>query len=86
MARGAVELGQVPRTLLHAKKSGIQKIPEIVRIESQRLGFPENLCRDYLTRHIFYELGDSEIAGLKKFYKLAVKHDLAQPDVKLRFV
>ena len=86
VARGEVNLGQVPQTLLNAKKDGIKRIPEIVRIESQRLGFPESLCRDYLTKHIFYELGDSEIAGLKKFYELAVKHDLAQPDVKLRFV
>ena len=86
VARGEVNLGQVPQTLLNAKKDGIKRIPEIVRIESQRLGFPESLCRDYLTKHIFYELGDSEIAGLKKFYELAVKHGLAQPDVKLRFV
>ena len=86
VARGEVELGQVPQTLLNAKECGIDKIPEITRIESQRLGFPESLCRDYLTKHIFYDLGDSEIAGLKKFYELAVKHDLAQPDVKLRFV
>ena len=72
--------------LLNAKERGIDKIPEITRIESQRLGFPANLCRDYLTKHICYELGESEIAGLKKFYELAVKYDLAQPDVKLRFV
>ena len=86
VARGDVELGQVPQTLFNAKEDGIKRIPEIVRIESQRLGFPESLCRDYLTNHIFYELGDSEIAGLKTFYELAVKHDLAPPDVKLRFV
>ena len=86
VARGDVELEQVPQTLLKAKRSGITKIPEIARIESQRLGFPETLCRDYLTKHIFYELGDSEIAGLKKFYELAVKYDLAQPDVTLRFI
>ena len=86
VARGDVELGQVPQTLLNAKEDGTNRIPEIVRIESQRLGFPENLCQDYLTKHIFYELGDPEIAGLKKFYELAVKHDLAQPDVKLIFV
>ena len=85
VARGEVELGQVPQTLVNAKESGINKIPGIARIESQRLGFPESLCRDYLTKHIFYELGDSEIAGLKKFYEFAVKHDLAQPNVKLRF-
>ncbi len=86
VARGEVELGQVPQTLLNAKGYGINKIPEIARIESQRLGFPESFCRDYLTKHIFYELGDSDIAGLKKFYELAVKYDLAQPDVRLRFV
>ena len=86
VAREEVELGQVPQTLLNAKEDGINKISEIVRIESQRLGFPESLCRDYLTKHIYYELGDSEIAGLKKFYELAVKYDLAPPDVKLRFV
>ena len=86
VAREAVELGQVPQILLNAKEDGIKKIPEIAQIESQRLGFPESLCQDYLTKHIFYELGDAEIAGLKKFYELAVKHDLAQPDVMLRFV
>ena len=86
VTRGEVELGQVPQILLNAKEDGIKNISEIVRIESQRLGFPESLCRDYLTKHIFYELGDSEIAGLKKFYELAVKYDLAPPDVKLRFV
>ena len=86
VARGDVELGQVPQTLLNAKECGIDKIPEIIQIESQRLGFPESLCRDYLTKHIFYELGDAEIAGLKKFYELAVKYDLAQPNVTLKFV
>jgi chorismate dehydratase len=86
VARGEIELGQVPQTLLNAKEDGIKKISEIVRIESPKLGFPETLCRDYLTKHICYELSESEIAGLKKFYEFAVKYDLAQPDVKLRFV
>ena len=86
VARADVELGVVPQTLWNAKEYGINKIPEIVQIESQKLGFPETLCRDYLTKHIFYELGDAGIAGLKKFYELAVKYDLAQTDVKLKFV
>ena len=86
VARGEVELGQVAQSLLNAKEYGIDKISEIIQIESQRLGFPESLCRDYLTKHIFYDLGDSEIAGLKKFYELAVKYNLAQPNVKLRFI
>ena len=86
VAREDVELGQVPQILLNAKECGINSIQEIARIESQRLGFPESLCRDYLTKHIFYELGDSEIAGLMRFYELAVKYGLAHPDVTLKFV
>ena len=86
VARGEAKLGQAPQILLNAKEDRIKNIPEIVRIESQKLGFPESLCRDYLTKHISYELGDSEIAGLKQFYELAVKHNLAPPDVQLRFV
>ena len=86
VARAGVELGEVPQTLLNAKECGIKKIPEIVQIESQRLGFAETLCQDYLTKYIFYELGEAEIDGLKKFYELAVKYDLAQPNVALKFV
>ena len=86
VARADVELGEVPQTLLNAKEYGIKKIPKIVQIEAQRLGFAETLCQDYLTKHIFYELGDAEIVGLKKFYELAVKYDLAQPNVTLKFV
>ena len=86
VVRSKVELGRVPQILLNAKEYGIDKIPEIALIESRKLDFSESLCRDYLTKHIFYELGDFEIAGLKKFYELAVKYDLAQPDVKLKFV
>lgn len=86
VARGDVELGEVPQTLLNAKECGLKKIPEIVQIESQQLGFPETFCRDYLTKYVFYELGEAEIAGLKKFYELAVKYNLAQPGVTLKFV
>ena len=42
--------------------------------EAEALGFPEAMCSDYLTNRIFYELGDSEIAGMNRFYELAQKH------------
>ncbi len=85
VARGAVELGNVPQTLQRAKELGINQIPEIARLEAPKLGFPEDFCRAYLTHHIFYDLGDAEIAGLMKFYELAVKSGLAAPGVSLKF-
>lgn len=85
VARGEVELGTVPKLLLEAKNRGIAQIPEIARIEAQKLGLPENLCKDYLQNHIHYDLDESEIAGLELFYKLAVKNGLVESERALSF-
>ena len=85
VARGGVELGDVPNLLLEAKNRGITQIPEIARIEAKKLGLPENLCKDYLQHHIHYDLDESEIAGLEHFYKLAVKNRLVESLGRLCF-
>ncbi len=85
VARTGVQLGDAPDVLREAKTRGITQIPEIARIESQKLGLPEPLCRDYLQKHIHYDLGHPEIAGLRRFYALAVKHQLAAPGRKVVF-
>ncbi len=85
VARGDVELGDVPNLLLEAKNRGVTQIPEIARIEAKKLGLPENLCKDYLQHHIHYDLDESEIAGLEHFYKLAVKNGLVESERTLTF-
>ena len=85
VARKEACLGDLPQVLLQSKVLGIAQIPEIARIEAQKLGFPENLCLDYLQHHIKYDLGEPEIAGLELFYKYAVKNDLAPPCRDLSF-
>ena len=86
IAQAGVQLGRAPEVLSEAKMRGITQIPEIARIESQKLGLPEALCRDYLQQHIHFDLGESEIAGLRRFYELSVKHHLAAPGCKVVFV
>jgi len=86
VVRDGVELRNITQALLEAKESGIARIPEIARVEAEKLGLPEELCQDYLTHRISFDLGDAEIAGLMKFYEFAVKYNLATPDVPLRFV
>jgi predicted solute-binding protein len=44
---------------------------EIVARASAERGFPEALVREYLTRHIVFELGDRHQAGLELFRKKA---------------
>ena len=86
VAREDVNLRNVPKILQRAKKLGINQIPEIAHAEAKKLGIPEDICQDYLTNRIFYDLGDLEIAGMMKFYELAVKYDLAVPGITLKFV
>ena len=81
VVRKDVDLGNVSKLLLEAKRLGIKQIPEIAQIEAKKLGFPETLCRDYLQHHINYDLDQSAIAGLKLYYKLAVKHKLVESGI-----
>ncbi len=85
VARAEVELGNAPNLLLEAKNRGITQIPEIAWIEAPKLDLPENLCKNYLQHHIHYDLAESEIAGLERFYKLAVKNKLVESEQTLCF-
>ena len=85
VARTEAHLGDLPELLLESKARGIARIPEIARIEAQKLGLPEKLCSHYLQHHIKYDLDESAIKGLELFYKYAVKNDLAPPCRRLSF-
>ena len=85
VARKDADLGNLPQVLLKSKARGITQIPEIARIEAKKLGLPESLCLDYLRHSIKYDLAEPEIAGLKLFYKYAVKNEIAPPCRSLSF-
>ncbi len=85
VARGEIGLGNVPDMLFNAKKLGIEQIPEIARSEAPKLGFTEELCRKYLQHHLHYDLDESSIAGLERFYKLAVKNRLVETGQTISF-
>jgi len=44
---------------------------EVVAAGARERGFREELVREYLTRHIVYELGARHLEGLELFRKLA---------------
>ena len=85
VARSEACLGDLAQVLFESKERGIAQIPEIARVEAQRLGLPETLCLDYLQNRIKYNLDESAIAGIDLFYKYAVKNDLAPPCRSLTF-
>ena len=63
--------------LLASCRFGISRMDEIVPHEAPRRALSESLVRQYLTRHILFELGEREYAGLDLFLRRAATFDPA---------
>lgn len=50
---------------------GVEHMDEIVRRAAEERGFSEALAREYLTRHIVYELSGKHLEGLELYRKYA---------------
>jgi chorismate dehydratase len=50
---------------------GLSQLDEIIPLEAERRSFPEWLVREYLTRHIVFQIGPEEEAGLREYLRLA---------------
>ena len=85
VARGGVDLGNLPDALALSRASGLVHADELAEIHGPRLGLDFTTCYDYLTRVLSYDLGESEIAGLTRFAELAARLGLAPEGVSLVF-
>lgn len=83
--RGDVELGPAEEAFHNAKEYGLSRAGEIAQREAPALGLDPGYCRRYLTNIIRYDLGPTELAGLKKFYQLAAELGLAPQGANLDF-
>jgi chorismate dehydratase len=80
----AAQVQEAP--FVESKKFGLAHMTEIVEIESKRLGLEAELVEQYLRRHIGYDLGESESAGMRRFLESAGELGLCPADNPLRFV
>ncbi len=85
VARGGVELGDLPEALARSRAAGLAHAADLAGIHGPRLGLDFTTCYDYLTRVLSYDLGESEIAGLMCFAGLAARLGLAPEGVSLVF-
>lgn len=67
---------ELVEVLHHAKHIGASKIQEIAAEESVRLDLSLELCEDYLSKIMVYDLGEREMEGLKVFREKAIAHGL----------
>jgi chorismate dehydratase len=85
VARGGVDLGNVPDALAQSRAMGLANAASLALSHGLRLGLDFATCYDYLTRILSYDLGEPEIAGLKRFAAMAARLGLAPEGVSLVF-
>ena len=76
-ARKGVVAPAVVEAFRESCRYGRERIDEIVAAESARRGFPPELVREYLTRHIVHELGPREYEGMALFLSYAREKERA---------
>jgi chorismate dehydratase len=85
VARAGVELGALPEALLRSRAEGLSHAQELAAEHGPRLGLDAATCYDYLTRALSYELGEREVAGLRRFAHMAAALGFAPEGVPLVF-
>jgi chorismate dehydratase len=76
IARGGVDLRDVPQRLELAKRAGLEHVDEIIERFAQPRGWPVDIARRYLTHHLQFDIGARELDGIRLFHELAAKHGL----------
>jgi predicted solute-binding protein len=72
--RKGIATPAIERAFRESYRFGSEHLEEIVAEESVARGLSAELVRDYLTRHIRFELGECESAGMQEFLRLAALH------------
>ncbi len=85
VARAGVDLGDLPDALERCRVEGLAHADELARIHGPRLGLDFATCYDYLTSALSYDLGEPELAGLRRFAAMAARLGLAPEGVHLVF-
>jgi chorismate dehydratase len=85
VARAGVDLEELPAALAQSRELGLAEAGSLARTHGQRLGLDVATCYDYLTRILSYELGEPELAGLRRFAAMAARLGLAPEGVSLVF-
>jgi chorismate dehydratase len=85
VARPGVALGDLPAALARSRAAGLAHAAELAAIHGPRLGLDRATCYDYLTRILSYDLGEPEIAGLRRFAEMAARLGLAPEGGELVF-
>ncbi|AGA30185.1 menaquinone biosynthetic enzyme MqnA/MqnD family protein [Singulisphaera acidiphila] len=85
VARSGADLGDLPETLARCRTAGLTHASELASEHGPRLGLDVATCYDYLTRVLSYDLGEPELAGLRRFAQMATQLGLIPRGADLVF-
>jgi chorismate dehydratase len=85
VVRPGLDLGGLPEALARSRAEGLAHARELAAIHGSKLGLDLEVCYEYLTQVISYDLGEAEIAGLRRFARMAADLGLAPQGVDLVF-
>jgi chorismate dehydratase len=71
--RGALDLPGVYSILEQAKERGMAKIDLIVEQYARPRGWPAELARKYLTRHLQFDIGPRQLEAIRTFHRFAAE-------------
>ena len=74
MTRVGSALGDLPNRLDEIRRCNSRRLGDIAATHAEASGWPEDLATTYLSRNLRYELGESELEGIKEFWRRC--HDL----------
>jgi chorismate dehydratase len=78
-------LNELIPLLMRSKEQGIRRTEEIAASETEALGLPYHVCRDYLASVMVYDLGEEERESLRVFARKVYDHGLVDCPVQLSF-
>lgn len=77
IAREDTESGAIEDVLISARDAGVRDADKIAEREGPLVNVSSDVARRYFRENLHFKLGSHERAGLRRFYELCVKHQLA---------
>ncbi|MCU0702943.1 MAG: menaquinone biosynthesis protein [Fimbriiglobus sp.] len=81
--RPGVDLGEAEHAFVRAKKFGLSRAGVLAEREAKTLGLDPGYCRRYFDTIIRYDLGEPELAGLRRYHQLTAELGLTPEGVDL---
>ena len=82
MARGGIDLRDLPERLKKAKREGLAHVREIVEEYGVTRGWPAGTAVKYLTEYLKFDVGERELAEIARFHELARKNGAIEGEVR----